>query len=72
MNKNTAREGLPSVEFHNESDGFIPSHDAIARKAYFLSLNNSFSKEGVVKNWLIAEQQLIAEHSANRLQKRRN
>jgi hypothetical protein len=50
----------------NETD-FVPSPDAVARKAYFTYVNQGSSQGHEVQHWLAAETELIAERNRTRV-----
>ena len=59
MHVDPDRNGLSEAELKPESkksDDFVPPHDAIASRAYFLYLNGGSNQ---THHWLLAEKQLI-------------
>jgi hypothetical protein len=51
---------------------FVPSADDVARMAYFAYVNESSPEGRDVQHWLMAEAELIAEHSRIRTHGRHN
>jgi hypothetical protein len=47
-------------------NGFVPSPDEVARKAYFSYVNEGAPYGRDVQHWLAAEQELIAERNLTR------
>ncbi len=55
------------AEAGNNEINFVPSPEAVARKAYFTYVNQGSSSGHEVQHWLAAEAELIAERSLTRV-----
>jgi len=52
-----------AADLNQSEDGFVPSPDEVARRAYFTYLNEGSPEGRDVQHWLAAEAELIAEHN---------
>jgi hypothetical protein len=62
----SAARPVAAAMSQNETD-FVPSPDAVARKAYFTYVNQGSSQGHEVQHWLAAEAELIAERNRTRV-----
>jgi hypothetical protein len=56
-----------AAELNPSEINFVPSTDAVARKAYFAYLNEGSRPGREVQHWLAAEADLIAERNLTRV-----
>jgi hypothetical protein len=55
-----------AVDLKQSESGFAPAPDEVARRAYFIYLNEGSPQGRDVDHWLAAEAELIAEHNCPR------
>ena len=55
------------ADLKRNEDGFAPSADEVARRAYFTYVNEGSPQGRDVQHWLAAEAQLIAERNLTRV-----
>lgn len=62
-----AARSAAAVEFRPNEVDFVASPDEVARRAYFIYLNQGSFPGQDVQNWLAAEAELIAECNTSRV-----
>jgi hypothetical protein len=67
QNQTQANAPGRTAELERNEDGFAPSPDVVARKAYFAYVNQGSLPGHEVQHWLKAEAELIAERNLTRI-----
>ena len=62
-----ASQPIAATALNQDETAFVPSPDAVARKAYFTYVNQGSLPGHEVQHWLEAEAHLIAERNLTRV-----
>jgi Protein of unknown function (DUF2934) len=62
-----ASQPIAAMALNQDEIAFVPSPDAVARKAYFTYVNQGSLPGHEVQHWLEAEAHLIAERNLTRV-----